>query len=415
MTIKKVSKKNRTLKKSNQNNLKNFASIVNKATKLDNIEETLIYIYGFIQNNMIVKEYPELKKNTKFFGADKLGKSGGQVGILNNNLILKYYNLDESIKYKVDTRDKCIRVYFPFNELIINTVFSNMKIFLSKNKYQVYKKKYSNYLIQIKNVGIYKNNSFMISEKVGIKKQDKFYTNLYDVFKDNYIPFLLENIDNQKVLDEFCKFLCKMFRDYFECFKFLNKNLGYINTDMKFKNVFIKLDKDKDRNKNVLLKDLITDFTPLISDLDKATIKINDILVMPRPDKYVENLLVSYKHTRVSKVYEFRYNCFRNDKLCDRFESYQYDIILLFYDLYIILYQNIYFKIKNRVTLEQYYQKFYILNSFVIKTLNLNKDEFKVFYKRINESLILKLISKFDLGLHINAMIYNLCKELNKH
>ena len=44
----------------------NFASIIDKATKLDNIEETLKYIYEFIQNNMIVKEYPELKKILSF-------------------------------------------------------------------------------------------------------------------------------------------------------------------------------------------------------------------------------------------------------------------------------------------------------------------------------------------------------------
>ena len=272
--------------------------------------------------------------------------------------------------------------------------------------------KYSNYLIPIKNVGVYNNNSFMISKKMGIKVKDKFYTNLYELLIDNYIPFILENIDNQKVLDEVCKFLCKIFKGYFECIKFLNKNLGYINTDLKCKNVFIK---KSNKDKNVLLKDLITDFTPLISDLDKATIKINDILIMPRPDKYIYQLLLKYDKSILSKVYEFRYNCFRNNKLCDRFESYQFDLIVLLYDLYIIFYKHIYLKISNTVSLEEYYQKFHIFNSFIKKTLNLNNNEFKIFYKRINKNIILKLIKQTILGIHINSMIYHFCKELNKN
>ena len=127
---------------------------------------------------MYSPELPQLLKNTIFFSQDKLGKSGAKVGILNNNLVLKYYYLNNKMKYIVDVEVKCIRLYFPFNELIINTIFSNMKLFLTNNKYNIYKEKYANYLIPVKNIGLYQDYSFLISKKVGITHNDIFYTNL---------------------------------------------------------------------------------------------------------------------------------------------------------------------------------------------------------------------------------------------
>ena len=130
-----------------------------------------------------------------FFSEEKLGKSGAKVGILNNNLVLKYYNLNNEMKYKVDVKEKCIRVYFPFNELIINTIFSNMKLFLTSAKYNIYKEKYANYLIPVKSIGLYQDYSFLISKKVGITHNDIFYTNLNEILLNNYIPLLLKNIN----------------------------------------------------------------------------------------------------------------------------------------------------------------------------------------------------------------------------
>ena len=138
--------------------------------------------------------YLKLKNKTVFFSSDRLGKSGGQVGILNKLLILKYYKLDENIKYIVDTEKKCIRFYFPFNELIINSVFSNLNLFLMKEKYNIYLKKYKKYLIPIKDIGIYKDESFMISEKVGLKHNNYFYTNLEEILLQNYIPLIFKKL-----------------------------------------------------------------------------------------------------------------------------------------------------------------------------------------------------------------------------
>ena len=197
-------------------------------------------IFSYFESNMNNNNYLKLKNKTVFFGPDRLGKSGGQVGILNKLLILKYYKLDENIKYIVDTEKKCIRFYFPFNELIINSVFSNLNLFLTKEKYNIYLKKYKKYLITIKDIGIYKDESFMISEKVGLKHNNYFYTNLEEILLQNYIPLILKNFNNQEILDAFQRFFINILDKYSDCIKFLNKEVGYINTDLKCKNVFIK-------------------------------------------------------------------------------------------------------------------------------------------------------------------------------
>ena len=410
ITIKIKNSRTKTLK-NKTNNVKKFGNVIDKLSKLKNSKEAIDMLYNFLQNNMYSEEFPELLKNTVFFSEEKLGKSGAKVGILNNNLVLKYYHLDNKIKYKVDVEEKCIRVYFPFNELIINTIFSNMKLFLTNNKYNIYKEKYANYLIPVKNIGLYQDYSFLISKKVGITHNEEFYTNLNEILLNNYIPLLLKNINNQNVLDTFCQFLSNMLKNYFECIKFLNVNLGYINTDMMCQNVFIKKTNTK-TNTNILLKDFITNISPLISDLDKSTIEINGLLIMPRPDKIMEK----YKNTKLSKVYEFRYNCYRNNKLCNRFEPYKYDIIIFMYDLYIKLYSKIYLKLnKNnntKINMEEYYEKFHILNTFVKKTLNINDTEFVSFYNRINQNIFSKKLSTHNLGLHINSMLYYFCKNL---
>ena len=112
----------------------------------------------------------------------------------------------------------------------------------------------------------------------------------------------------------------------------------------------------------------------------------------------------------MSKVFELRYNCFRNTKLCNRFQSYQYDIILLFYDIYILLYTKIYYEVKKDFTLEEFYKKFKILNRFVKYKLKLNNKEFQIFYERIYKFFI-KNIKKRKLTLHTNAILYHIIKK----
>lgn len=379
------------------NNLQNLSNLLNTITKKHDSIEVLEILFHFIQR-IDNPEFIKFLENTHFFDKKKLGKSGGKVGIINKNYILKYYNLDENKKYLADNEENCIKLYFPFNELIINTILDN---FAKKNK------KYSNYFIPIKSIGIYHNNSYMISEKVGMEVNETYYTNLEEIIKNNHIPFLLKNISNQKYIDKWCHSLVVILSKYFDCLKFLYSKLGYINTDFKCQNVFIKgNDKKSDLH-------FISNFTPLVSDLDKATIKLNDIQIMPRPDKVNEKLFSKYRGTRFSKVFEFRYNCTRNVKLCNKFQPHQFDLLTFFYDLYILLYLNIYPEQKKKESLADFISKFEILNRFASRRLNLNQEEFKLFYQRISQSMLLKYVSKLDLALHINAMIYNLCKVID--
>lgn len=398
-------------KKKNNNKVNNLAKFLYKTTLLKDTNKIINLIFSYFESNMN-NNYLKLKNKTVFFGSDRLGKSGGQVGILNKSLILKYYKLDENIKYIVDTEKKCIRFYFPFNELIINSVFSNLNLFLTQEKYNIYLKKYKKYLIPIKDIGIYEDESFMISEKVGLKHKNYFYTNLEEILLQNYIPLILKNFNNQEILDAFQRFFVNVLDEYSDCIKFLNKEVGYINTDLKCKNVFIK---KKQKSKDLLIKDFITNFIPLISDLDKATIKINDILIMPKPTKKIEKFLTKHKNTRLSKVFELRYNCFRNTKLCNRFQSYQYDLILLFYDIYILLYTKIYNQVNSDVTLEEFYKKFEILNRFVKKKMKLNNKEFKIFYERIDKSFFIKNIKNRKLTLQTNIILFNFCNYLKTY
>ena len=399
--MKKITKK-KTITKSKKisikhkmenNNLQNLASLLNQVSKFSDSVEIVGIIFHFLKR-IKNEEFTNLLSKTVFFDKKKLGKSGAKVGIIAKDYILKYYNLDESKKYLVECEDNCIKFYFPFNELIINTILNDF----------AKKQKYKKYFIPIKSIGIYENYSYMISEKVGFKVKGTYYTNLDEILNDNHIPFLLKNISNQKYLDEWCHSLVFILSEYFDCLKYLNAKLGYINTDFKCQNVFIKKTDKKSNHK------FITNYIPLVSDLDKATLKLNNLQIMPRPDKMNEKMFSKYKNTRFSKVFQFRYNCSRNTKLCDRFKPYQFDLLTFFYDLYIILYLKVYDRKKE--SLAEFISKFEILNLFVKKRLELDEKEFELFYQRISHSMLLKYVSKFDLALHINAMIYNLCKVI---
>ena len=418
----KNNKNNKTKKKLNTKNLSN---VILNSTNLKTTKETLYYIFEYLKNIKTNLDFKELLNRTNFFGKDKLGASGAKVGILkinNKEFVIKMYKLEDKQKYKLNFEEDCVRFYHPINELIVNSIFSNTDKFLSLKNQNIFKKNFKQYFIPIKSIGIYNNYSYIISNKIGVKDKlnNKYYTNLYEIFVNNYIPNLLECIINNQYekINRFLKKFCIILKKYFECIKFINEKLGYINTDLKCKNVFvndknIKNNNNNNNNKNNQNKTFITDYTPLISDLDKATLKINDLKILTIPENNKDNLL-SKSRTRLSKIYEFRYNCGRDLNLCNRFKPYQFDIIVLFYDIYILLYKNIYKKIKRKYNKEKYYEIFDVLNKFVKNTLQINDNEFKKFYDRIHKSYLLNLTDETKLSFQINAMLYYFCKSLDK-
>ena len=411
--------KKHTHNKLNSSSINTFAKIIKKSLLLPDQKNTLELIFNYlikIQNDI---DFNTLENNITLFNAKDIGKSGAKVGtinIKNKTYIIKYYSITQNKSFKYDFDETCIQLYFPINEIIINTIFQNIHQFITKIQYLKFKKNYSHYIIPLKYIGITKNKSFIINEKVGINHNNIYMTTLHDVFIKNYIPLLLKsfNTNDTETSDELLTFITSLLKSYFNCIKFLNTNLGYINSDLKLKNVFIKKynhkTKSKSKSKN---KQFITHYIPLISDLDKATLKINNITILPRPSSYLERKLSKTK-TRLSTIYNFRYNCSRNTSLCNRFKSYQFDMITLFYDIYILLYQKIYHKLDNKLNLKLYYDKLHILNTFVKDTLSLTDYEFELFYARINASIFLKMKSDIKLSFHINAMLYNFCKALNK-
>ena len=64
--------------------------------------------------------------------------------------------------------------------------------------------------------------------------------------------------------------------------------------------------------------------------------------------------------------------------------------------------------------MEIYTQKLNILNNFVKKTLNLNQEEFNIFNNRIVNKYFIKYFEDKTISIHINSMLFYLCKNLNK-
>lgn len=388
--------------------LANFLKIKLETVNAKKIQN---FIHSFFKNFDDDKDFNELKRNTKFFNVRELGKSGAKVGIIKINrkkFILKYYKLDKSKKYKSDYSLNCIKFYHPLNELIINSIFSNIHLFLSPFKNKIFLKKYKHFFIDVKRIGLNNENSFMITEKVGMNYKNYYFTNLHEIIKNNYCPLLIKHMDNKSMVDNFLGKFVNILQEYFNCLKFLNDNLGFIHTDLKCKNVFVrKNDNHNDKNDG----GFILNYIPLISDLDKSTLEINKIKILPMAN-YLASTLSKFKNTKYSKVYEIRNSCKRNTKLCNYFESYQFDIIVLFFDIYSLLFINVFKKLD--VDLDIYTQKLNILNNFVKKTLNLNQEKFNIFYERIIHKYFLKYYESKTLSIHINSMLFYLCRNLYK-
>lgn len=398
--------------------------ILQNSTKLKNKKETLDKLYEYFDSIKNKNNFNKLLEKATLFNKDKLGKSGANIGIIkinSNDKILKFY------RYKTNTNiydynDNCIKLFSPYNEIILNIVISNLSYFFNnKSSLLEYRKKnYDKYILKLDYFGINDNSSFIINEKVGILDEinQKYYTTLYDLFKNNYLSKLLKAFKTNKlnIINKFCEFLKELLHDYLKCLQLINKTIDFIHTDLKCKNVFIKnvLLDNKFKKKFKLLIDngFIINIIPLVSDLDKSIIKLNNTNIIVYTINKKERYLSKY-NTRFKYIYNYRYNCFRDNAFCSKFKSYHLDRLTLFYDIYIYLYLNI-FKKLNNISLKEYYDKITLFNNFVKKMLNINDNEFILFYKRINNSYLLKIKSSpIKLSVHINAMLYNFCNKLS--
>lgn len=182
--------------------------------------------------------------------------------------------------------------------------------------------------------------------------------------------------------------------------KILNTTIGFVHSDLKLENVFIKKTNEKSN------PDFISNINLLVSDLDKSNIKLNNIKILPDTNLgTISKALI--KRSRLKYINNFRYECLNDTDFCHNFKEYHFDRLCILINIYIILYNKIYINKNNESMLVE----LEILNNFARKYLNLTKDEFLIFLNCINNIITKKF--KFRLT-YINFIINNLCKQLHK-
>ena len=303
--------------------------------KLKNIDKIIENINNFfikIQSNNFIK----YKKQFKSFDKKKLGKSGSIIGIINNNKIMKHTIINNKIKkYVKISNNTCIKIIFPLNEIYINIILNHLPKLFKYKKLE----KYKNNFIKIYDYGIYNNNIFIISEKIGFEN----INNLNDIFRNNYIPKLLYFIKNNKyeLLRLLIKFIVEKIEDYLGLLLLLNKHIGFVHSDLKLENVFVRYNNNSNKKYRILKEnDIIIDYILLISDLDKSVLEINKIQTIP----YITNLFdrlknkILFMKTKINR--DIRFRCKTKKYFCSNFKSYKFDILTLFINILGILIYN---------------------------------------------------------------------------
>lgn len=419
-----LSTKKRSIKLNNKkfNNQKPILNILLKNKNSKVLIEKLINTINLIKDKNNLTKILDTKKIT-YFNKDKIGKSGAKIGFININncdYIIKTFKFKNPKVPFNKSNDNCLKLFTPYNEILQNILVSNITFFLNNKEYTIFKKhNFANNILKLEGFGLDNNRTFIINKLVGLTNNKHYFTNLGELFKNHYLELLSNAFKEEKynIINLFFTFLTEKIDHYFKFLRLLNKKIGYINTDLKCANIFIKKSTltTSNVNKYKLLLDngFILNYTFLVSDLDKATTKINNVSFKANESKLLEKIL-SKTNTRLSNIYKFRYKCFNDPYYCKIFKSYDFDRITLFYDIYILLYTQIY-KTHKFNSLDQFYGYLSSLNNYVMKSININNGEFKIFYNRIHNSFFIKTKpSNIKLSLHINALLYNFCKRLTK-
>jgi len=337
----------------------------------------------------------------KLFGQNKQGYSGARIGFIkhkNKNCIIKLNKKPKNLSYK--TKGNCIYLHYAINELFITYIINNIHLFTNSQKLK--KIQLDNYIVKNYSIGVLDNDVYTISEKIGIQQGNNYNTNLDDLFRNNFIPYIknLNEKDYQKNLNKLLVFLTQKLKTYFDIMKILNTTIGFVHSDLKLENVFIKQTNEKSN------PDFISNVNLLVSDLDKSNIRLNNVKILPDTSLgTISKALI--KRSRIKYTHNFRYECLNDPNFCHNFKEYHFDRLCVLINIYIILYNKIYINKKT----EKLVLELEILNNFARKYLNLTKDEFLIFLKCINN--IITKNFKFRMT-YINLIIYNLCKQLHK-
>lgn len=346
-------------------------------------KDILEQFFNSINND---KKFQKNKKKWKIFNKEIQGLSGAEVGSIGKNNVMKvsYFDLK---KTKIKIHDDCLILKYNLNEILINTVLSNLNKFsnISKEDENFVDK----YLLKISDTGVTDNNSYIINTKIGLNHKNNFLTNLNLIFKLNLN--LLKN-EKEEVKKLYQKFLINnVFIPLRKVLKILRKEVNFIHTDFKLDNIFVKSEKIKgyDLLRN---KGFIVDFIPLISDVDKSRIKLGKTKILALNNSEFKTFIGNV--FKLEPINHIRYKCDieYGYKKCKKIKNEDFDFLAFFINSYTV----------NKK------EEFELLDIYFKKEFNLSMKDFIKIKLIITKSLI-----KSERMTYVSRLIYKICKYLD--
>jgi hypothetical protein len=411
-------------KRNNQNNQNNENNEINKDDnmlkalkvilfKSDNIDQIISKMQDLYINTIDNMKYESYASHFIPYN-DIGGKSGAVLGSLSNqvNMVMKMNTIKksemgESLLIKGSKSGKCILVNNKFNEVLMNLIFKNIEHFSNINSEE--KKLIKKHILEIDDYGFTGKTFYITMPLIGfnyvnpITKKGKYLTNLRELLVNNHIPHL-KNIfssDDKSIMELYDSFMANNLKGYITVLKILQKHLKYINNDTKLNNVFIRHVKNKNSELNALRNQgIIVDFVPLLSDLEKSIIEVNGYKIItysnsPRKTKILKVL-------DIGLIYKVRYECESSfNKVCQKLSIYDFDILLLVFDFYILLLAEI----------PDIFNYLPSTNQLIMDELNLDEKQFDVL-----KNLLINGKYKIGMGgsFHLGEIIKKYCMLLNK-
>jgi hypothetical protein len=236
-----------------------------------------------------------------------------------------------------------------------------------------------------------------------LTKKGKYLTNLKELLVNNHLPilkqsYLEKDIDIIRLYDSF---MANKLKGYIMTLKVFQKHLKFINNDTKLNNVFIRYEKSKNTKLDPLTrKGILIDFVPILSDLEKSIIEINGYKIITYSNS--PNKTKILKALDMGLIYRVRYECeSKFSKVCQKLSIYDFDILLLVIDLYVLLLAEI----------PDIFDYLPHINKLIMDSLELDENQFMIFKK-------LLINGKYKIGIggsfHLGEIIKKYCMLLNK-
>ncbi len=417
---KKLSKKlSRNLSKKSSKKFKNYKININNLSFVDKIKQ---YIKNVLIINYNPQKVSDVLENIKTLKI-KSG-SGAIFGIYKNDYIVKIYNYKDT---KIVIKKNCFYLKRIMNEIIINLAISQPFLFnsaINKEYFANEIKPYTNYLVDIASN---QNQVYLLTNflQVEDKFKNKKYSDLFSIISNNHIQNINIFIKEEKyskekikeILEQYDIFLIEeVIKPFIKVIRYYQNNLGFIHSDLKINNIFIKekehsSDNSGNNNKYDLLEKgkIITNFIPILADFDNSSINLGKLKILPQ--RYLVNKIARFIPNIAGIVDDVRYNCEINFgiSVCPKFKLYNFDLLSMMINLLFELYK-IKFTEKQenelnlRNNIKMYFPKFI---SFYMQELELTQDIFDEIMKQ-------SYINKGTNFYNINNTIRHVCSYKNK-